>query len=211
MHFDTHVSALQAGLFLEKLQQQLQFTGLVVGYDFHFGANREGSPQFAQAWCEQRGLSFYEVPCFKQEDKAVKSGLIRQTLAAGNFQLALDYLGHAYVLSGKVVPGDGRGKSLGFPTANLAIHPEKCCPLPGVYRATVKALAKTLTAIVYIGSKPTFSGQGQHVEVHIPDFDADLYGQHLQLLLDKQIRGEKHFNNKDELIKQIKIDLEQLS
>ncbi|MEK9657566.1 MAG: riboflavin biosynthesis protein RibF [bacterium] len=211
LRFTPEVATLSALSFLEKLCHQLSPTGFVVGYDFRFGHQREGDASFLRDWAKDRGLSCRIVPCFRYHDTVVKSGVIRTAIREGKFDWAVTLLGHPYVVTGDVITGDGRGKSLGFPTANLSLAPEKLLPAPGVYAARLISPFKDHSAIVYVGSKPTFSGKGQHLEVHVPNFEGSLYHQRLQLGLYKHIRDEKVFASRDALISQIKQDLEALS
>lgn len=210
LHFDQRIAALSAQDFLDQLHQHLKFNGLVIGYDFCCGSKRQGDIDFISAWCAQQSVSLDVVSCYELDGVAVKSETIRHTLKSGNFNQAITYLGHPYVLSGPVVKGDGRGKALGFPTANLKIDAEKCLPCAGVYQAYLNLDDKRFKAIVYIGSKPTFSGQKQSIEVHILDLNQDLYGQHLVIFLTKEIRKECRFENQAALIKQIKMDIASL-
>ncbi len=137
----------------------------------------------------------------------VKSGLIRTLIRENKFKDAIAYLGHPFIIIGKVVKGDGRGKGLGFPTANLQVPPLKLIPTKGVYQGEVKLNNTLKPAIIYIGTKPTFNGEIAAIEVHIPNETLSLYGKTLYVTLTKKIRNEMHFSTSTELISQINTDL----
>ena len=211
LEFTVQVAALSAQDFLAALHSQLSPTGYVVGYDFRFGSDREGDARFLKQWCLQHKLSFECIDCYKLSNKAVKSGYIRTLINEGDFNRAVEMLGHPYLIRGCVIKGDGRGKNLGFPTANLKLPKTKCCPQPGVYGAYISIQNQKRVAIVYIGSKPTFEGSACSVEVHIPGFNGDLYGQSLNVYLTGFIRSEQQFSSSHELISQIQRDIATLS
>lgn len=210
LNFNTFVASLKPEEFLTKLCHYLQPSGFVIGYDFHFGAQRLGTPDFLKAWCKKNNLDCIVVPKVTLKDLDVKSGFIRKLISQGSFNQAIDYLGHHYCLTGKVIHGDKRGSRLGFPTANLDIDSDKCLFLPGVYLAKWHDHGIDRPAIVYMGTKPTFKGSQKSVEVHVPNFSGNLYGQILKISVYKQIRNEQNFESKEALIAQINKDISQL-
>jgi len=144
---------------------------------------------------------------FEIEDERVSSTRIRQALEAGDMGAAERLLGRDYRLSGTVIHGDRRGKSIGFPTANLKADDErKLIPKDGVYAVRARYNSKFWSGMMNIGTRPTFSGKERTLEVHLFDFEEDIYGQDLQVRFVKRIRDEQNFNSVDELIEQLNED-----
>ena len=180
-----------------------------IGYDHHFGHGREGSPKMLAEWCKQQGVELNVLEAFNFENYLVSSSVIRELIREGNISLANRLLGHKYFVLGEVVHGDGRGNQIGYPTANLKLSPGVRLPAHGVYAAEVELEAGTHKALVNIGTRPTFKTDDQlSVEVHILDFEGDLYDQILHLAFVDKIRDEIKFSSKEELIAQIEKDKE---
>ena len=185
---------------------------LVVGYDFKFGYQAQGSVSWLKDWGLKRHVEIQVVPAVLDEKGAsIKSHQIRQYLSTeGLFNSALKDLGHPYLVKGEVIHGEGRGKTLGYPTANLRIPIEKQWPAFGVYKGLVLIQNKEYIGMVYIGKKPTFKGNQCVFEVHILNFNGILYGQCLSVYLTEFIRGEKFFSNQEDLKIQIQQDIESI-
>lgn len=195
--------------YLSLLKKHLKFTHLWVGHDFALGHNREGTVPFLHQAGLSMGFKVIEINPVKLDDVIVSSSRIRAYLREGNISSANRFLGWNYELSGKVVPGDQRGRSIGIPTANLVIDPEKIIPAPGVYACLVFVTDKPLPAATNIGYRPTFDGTDQslHLETHILNFNGDLYGQSIRLVFLERLRGEQRFPDVDALVSQIKKDI----
>jgi riboflavin kinase/FMN adenylyltransferase len=175
-----------------------------VGYDHHFGKNRSGNVEFLKEFCKENDLSLTIKEAFKIDGDLVSSSSIREQLSTGNIKEANKLLGRNFTLRGTVIHGDGRGKELGFPTANLKISDELIKPKVGVYLA----IANKYQCLVNIGYRPTFSDtQEISIEAHLLDFTGNLYNTELELEFIDKIRDEKKFSSKEELIKQIKEDI----
>lgn len=180
---------------------------LVIGYDHHFGRNREGSFEHLREYGPLYGFDVEEIPAQEIHEVAVSSTKIRQALEEGAVHRALEYLGHSYTLTGSVVEGKRLGRTLGFPTANLAIDdPHKLIPAHGVYAVTATVNGTSHAAMCNIGTNPTVGGQERSVEVHIFNFNGDLYGKKLELQLKHRIRDEQKFPSLDALREQLEHD-----
>lgn len=209
MTFSKAVSLMSADGFLNHvINAYFQPKKIIFGYDYRFGNQQEGTPELLTQWAQDRGIITSLTEPVLHQGIPVKSQTIRDCIRNDKFDDAIDLLGHPYTIVGTVVRGDGRGKSLGFPTANLVVDEDKLVPQPGVYGA-ISPNHKS-SAIVYIGSKPTFEGTHQAIEVHIPGLNEDLYGQSLRIDLTHFIRHEYTFDSADDLTVQIQRDIDQL-
>ncbi|MBT4138726.1 MAG: bifunctional riboflavin kinase/FAD synthetase [Candidatus Latescibacteria bacterium] len=180
---------------------------VVVGYDHGFGKDRQGGISTMASLGEQLGFAVTSVDPSLIDEKPVSSTRIRQAFDAGKFKEAVFLLGGQFPVWGVVRKGDGRGRSLGFPTANVSFNKsEKLSPPSGVYAAWVH-FDTPKPAVVNFGKRPTFGGENRVFEVHILAFDGDLYGQTLQVELVSRIREERKFENKEALIVQINKDV----
>lgn len=192
------------------LKGQIGATQLVIGYDHHFGRNREGSFEHLQEFGPLYGFSVQEIPAQDIKSNTVSSTKIRKALGVGDIKTANEYLNYYYPLAGKVVHGEKIGKSLGYPTANIILEQTyKLIPANGVYAVRLRVISEpeiTFNAICNIGMRPTFSGKFKTIEIHILDFDKDLYGEHLEFEFIDRLRSEQKFEGKKELIEQIKTD-----
>jgi riboflavin kinase/FMN adenylyltransferase len=182
---------------------------LVIGYDHHFGRNREGSFEHLKEFGPVYGFDVEEIPAQDVDDVKVSSTKIREALAQGNVALANRYLQSHFMLSGFVVKGNRLGHQIGYPTANIELADEhKLVPADGVYAVRVKNLQNGHNHIgmCNIGQRPTVSGKGKTIEVHIFDFSADIYGDHLRLYFEQRVRNEERFSNLEALKHQLKSD-----
>jgi riboflavin kinase / FMN adenylyltransferase len=208
LEFTKEIASLEPEIFLNTIiKSKINPKRLIVGYDFKFGFKKQGTISNLQTWGEKNGIKIVVIPPYMLNNIPVKSGLIRTLIRENKFKDALAYLGHPFIIIGKVVKGDGRGKGLGFPTANLQVPPLKLIPTKGVYQGEVKLNNTLKPAIIYIGTKPTFNGEIAAIEVHIPNETLSLYGKTLYVTLTKKIRNEMHFSTSTELISQINTDL----
>ena len=185
---------------------------LVIGYDHHFGRNREGTLNDLQELGSVYGFDVEEIPEQDIHDVAVSSTKIRNSLLEGDVIAAKEFLGHDYSLSGTVVKGNELGRKLGFPTANINI-PEnyKLIPANGIYAVTVNLNENTgseIPSMMSIGTRPTFDNGQVTIEVNLLDFDRNIYGRHITVYFKHRLRDELKFNSADELIVQMKIDRE---
>lgn len=180
---------------------------VVVGYDFTYGAKRAGTVQTLEQACRARGASLQVVPPVTIDGVVVSSSKIREYLLEGRVEAAARLLGRPFDLDGTVVPGDGRGRTLGFPTANIDTQNE-LRPPPGVYAVRVRDAAGWHGGAANIGVKPTFGGTEVTIEAHLLDYSSDLYGQRLRVEFLERLRPERRFASVAELSGQIARDLE---
>jgi len=206
------IQSLTAMEFLRFLHDQHGVTTLLMGYDHRFGSDRLSHPSEYRRAGAQCGVEVLTDKEFLNGEWHVSSTEIRQALLNGNIALASELLGRPYALQGQVVHGNGIGRSLGFPTAN--IQPEDPCkiiPKSGVYEVAVEGAGmQSATGICNIGTNPTIGNEKTSIEVHIPSFSADLYGQTLQIRFMRFIRDEKQFEHLDALREQIKADVDSI-
>jgi riboflavin kinase/FMN adenylyltransferase len=181
---------------------------LVIGYDHHFGKNREGSFEYLVANKEKYPFEIEEIPEQDIHDIAVSSTKIRSALLEGNIDIANEFLGRPYSLLGTVVEGDKIGRTLGFPTANLYLKETfKLIPSDGIYAAAVTVKGVTHKGIVYIGNRPTLDGTRKAIEAFIFDFDSEIYGEKIEFELLSFIRGDLKFSSLDAMVAQMKEDV----
>ena len=202
--FDKQFSQRSADEFCERvLVEQLGAREVRVGENFRFGAKAKGTPELLASRAE---FETTVVPLVEVGSETVSSTRIRALVAAGDLETAKRCLGAPFMLEGEVVSGDRRGRTLGFPTANIVPDERYVHPGYGIYAA----FANGLPAAVNVGVRPTFeSGRGVLIETHIIDHDEDLYGRPLRVAFVKRLRGEKRFNDVDELVAQMHRDVEE--
>lgn len=180
---------------------------LVIGYDHHFGRNREGSFEHLKEFGPVYGFDVEEISAQDVDDVNVSSTKIRQALHDGDVETAHSFLTYPYHITGWVVKGDQIGNTIGFPTANLEINDvHKLIPSDGVYTVEVKRGNDTLLGMCNIGHRPTVHGTERRIEVHLLDFEGDLYGEKLVVLFHHRIRSEKKFDSVEELKSQLQQD-----
>jgi riboflavin kinase/FMN adenylyltransferase len=170
---------------------------MVIGYDHQFGKNREGSFQQLKQQGLLYGFDVEEIPARIIDEVTVSSSRIRKALSAGELETANAYLGYRYLISGKVVHGDGLGKTIGFPTANIEmLNPMKLIPASGVYAVEVMFEKENYRGMMNIGYRPTVSDEHRlKLEVHLLDFDRDIYGSELKIAFHKRLRDEQKFTD----------------
>jgi riboflavin kinase/FMN adenylyltransferase len=208
--FSVEVSQLSAEAFVDRLYQNLRFSQLIVGYDFALGKGREGNVQRLEEIGKDHGFSVQAIQAVRIKDEVVSSSRIRNAIIQGRMGEAAALLGRRYSLSGEVVPGDGRGKLINIPTANLTIWPEKAIPKVGVYVCIACVDGHERGAVTNIGIRPTFekSPVPMRVETHLMDFEGDLYGKMIELEFIDRIRDEMRFNGVEGLVGQIHRDID---
>jgi riboflavin kinase/FMN adenylyltransferase len=179
---------------------------LVVGYDHAFGRNRSGDVETLRALGRKLGFDVEVVAPVGSSDGPVSSTRIRAALAAGDVRSAAAALGRAYMLRGRVVRGEGRGRTLGFPTANLAVPPGKLIPGDGIYAVRVHAAKAGREGVLHIGPRPTFGEAAPTLEVHVFDFDGDLYGTDVRVDFCERLRGVEPFDGEGALVRAMEAD-----
>jgi riboflavin kinase/FMN adenylyltransferase len=209
LRFDEKMSNLSAEEFVDEiLLEALAVKKLIIGDDFRFAKNREGDYQYLLNAADKNDFEVDMTHSFTSESERVSSTLIREALANGDMIKATRLLGRPYRISGRVAHGDKRGRELGFATANIELH-RYLSPVVGIFSGRVYGINnEPLDAVVYVGSRPVYDGKRVILEVHLLDFDDDLYGHHLQVELLEKLRGDIHFSSEQELVDQIHIDIE---
>ena len=208
LSFDETLRTTHWSAFLGQLER-LGAAGFVCGSDFRFGAGGSGTAKKLAAYCEKRQLPYAVVDQQLLDGVRVSSTHIRALLEAGDMAQAVRFLGHPHVLSGTVVPGKQVGRTIGVPTANLALPEGVLCPKHGVYACRIGIGARQYLAVTNVGSRPTVQGSGITVESFVLDFDGDLYGKHVTLAFYKYLRPEQKFASLEELRTQIDADAAQ--
>ncbi|MCS7053334.1 MAG: bifunctional riboflavin kinase/FAD synthetase [Ignavibacterium sp.] len=182
---------------------------IVIGYDHHFGKSRQGNVEFLKSISNEFSFEVIEIPPFEIDSMVVSSSLIRNELQNGNIKVVNKMLGRNYSLCGEIISGDGRGRKLGYPTANIKIDEDKALPKLGIYAVFVFIDEVRYNGLLSIGKRPTFYNNGKIVsEVYIYNFDADIYGKFVKVELIEKIREEEKFNSVEELINQMNLDKE---
>lgn len=209
--FNKDVAATTAQDFMNKLHQQLHLQHVQIGYDFALGKNREGNFETLSSMGAAMGFSVKRTKPLNSDGQVVSSSRIRFLLGAGQVAEAAALLSRNFAVDGKVVLGDQRGASLGFPTANLEIWAEQAIPAAGVYVCRADVGGQTWGAVTNIGVRPTFESSPvrPRVETHLLDFAGNIYGESVQLEFIQRLRGEQRFPNINALIEQIEKDSQQ--
>ena len=206
MTFDAALASLTAEEFVSRvLVERLAVSGAVVGFNFHFGKGRTGSPGFLTAAGAQHGFAVEVVPVFTDRGRPVSSGPIREALVAGDVGTAAELLGHPWFVTATVIQGDKRGRALGFPTANLVLDPA-CRLRHGIYAVRVGIDGKRHDGVASFGRRPMFATPAPLLEVFLFDFAGDLYGRSIDVAFIAWIREEKTFAGVDELVAQMTHD-----
>lgn len=208
LRFNNKLAQMSAETFIEQLLVKgLNVRYLVVGDDFRFGKNRQGDFSLLQAAGQKHGFQVVNMHTFAVEQSRVSSTRIRKALDVGDLMLAQTLLGHPYKMSGRVAHGHKRGRTLGFPTANIHLHRAKV-PLSGVYAVQLFGVeGEPLQGVANVGVRPTVSGHNKALlEVHLFDFERDIYGAYVQVSFLYKLREEQKFDNFDALKTQINLD-----
>ena len=208
--FDARMAALSAEDFVRTiLVERLAVAAAVVGYDFHFGHGRAGSPAFLQDAGRRHGFAVDIIDKITADGQgdltAVSSTAIREALAAGNVRLAARLLGYGYFVVGEVLHGQKLGRTLGFPTANMRLDPSSRLA-HGIYAVRVRGPGVDAGGVASYGRRPTFDNGAPLLETYLFDFAGDLYGRTLEVTFVEWIRGEAKFDGIDDLIRAMKGD-----
>lgn len=215
LRFNSELASLSPRDFVKRLLiEGLDIRHLVVGDDFRFGKDRQGDYATLEKMADEFGYQLEHTATCSFAGERISSTRIRQALANDDLNLARELLGRDYAISGRVVHGDKRGKSLGFPTANMELH-RLHSPVAGVYVTRVHIMRRRQgadetihPAVTSVGTRPMFDGEGMRLETHILDFDESLYAKHIRVVFLKKLRAEDNFSNVDDLIKAIATDIE---
>jgi len=204
--FDAALARLTAAQFVERiLVERFAVSGAVIGFNFHFGKDRRGSPDFLIAQGAHHGFAVDVVPPFEDHGRSISSGPIRAALAAGRLREATELLGFPWFVSGAVIDGDKRGRELGFPTANLRLD-AGCGLRHGVYAVRVVAGGRRYDGVASFGRRPMFDTGAVLLEAFLFDFSGDLYGQSIDIVFIDWIRDEAMFASVEDLIRQMQDD-----
>lgn len=210
IEFNRDISLLPPEEFLNKYI----FNGSVpkkfyLGHDFAFGAQKKGDHNFVKTFCDKRETEVVVLCSYDVEGGKVSSTIVRKALANGEVESVEKYLKRNYFIRGRVIKGAGRGRQIGIPTANLDLDRYRRYPKNGVYITKTKFGESTWHSVTNIGHNPTFTdGSGVFVETHILDFDNDIYGNEIEVSFIKRLRDEKKFSSVNDLIEQIKTDVD---
>jgi riboflavin kinase / FMN adenylyltransferase len=204
--FDAALASLTAEEFVSRiLVERFAVGGAVIGFNFHFGMKRTGSPEFLAAEGRRRGFAVDVVPPFEDNGRPISSGPIRAALAAGRVDEAAEFLGYPWFVSGEVVHGDKRGRELGFPTANLRLD-MSCGLRHGIYAVRVNVGGRRYDGAASFGRRPMFDTGAVLLEAFLFDFDGDLYGQKIDVAFVGWLRDEAAFASVDALVHQMQED-----
>lgn len=211
LHFDEQMASLSARDFMSVvLSRQLNVDTLVLGYDSRFGHGRTAGFADYEAYGRSMGIDVLRAtPLLSDDGTPVSSSLVRNLLLSGNIAQANDALGRRYSLTGNVVGGFHEGRRLGFPTANLALADrQRLVPGRGVYAvwAELTGYSEPMPAMMNIGTRPTYNGSSQTLEVHIIGYEGDLYGQDVTVTFAERIRSEQPFDSPSALASQLQLD-----
>ena len=211
LHFDEQMASLSARDFMSVvLSRQLNVDTLVLGYDSRFGHGRTAGFADYEAYGRSMGIDVLRAtPLLSDDGTPVSSSLVRNLLLSGNIAQANDALGRRYSLTGNVVEGFHEGRRLGFPTANLALADrQRLVPGRGVYAvwAELTGYSEPMPAMMNIGTRPTYNGSSQTLEVHIIGYEGDLYGQDVTVTFAERIRSEQPFDSPSALASQLQLD-----
>jgi riboflavin kinase/FMN adenylyltransferase len=207
--FDAALASLSAENFISDiLVGRFAISGAVIGFDFHFGKDRGGSPAFLASEGNKRGFSVEIVPPLEDEGRPVSSGSIRAALAAGQVLEAAELLGYPWFVTGEVSHGEKRGRALGFPTANIRLDPA-CALKHGIYAVRVGSGNEQYDGVASFGRRPMFDNGAPLLEVFLLDFAGDLYGRTLDVAFVAWLRPELRFDSVEALVAQMQIDTAQ--
>jgi riboflavin kinase/FMN adenylyltransferase len=211
MKFDQALAGMEAAEFCRRvLEGMLRARQVWVGFSFTFGREGRGTPADLCRWGEERGVRVAVLPPVRVGGRVVSSTAVREAVSRGAVGRARLMLGRPYGVTGRVVSGEGRGRTLGYPTANVAYHPGKVMPAPGVYAVCVRCgeggPGGYLPGVANFGYRPTFGGGEPRLEVHLVGTCADLYGSSIEVAFWRRLRGEKRFPDGAALARQLEVD-----
>ena len=205
--FDSFFSHQTPDDFLSQLANNFNIKGLVVGFDYRFGYKGAGDHIYLERESKRYGWDLTCVPSLNQGDEAISSSLIRKLIMDGRVAEASDLLANPYIINGSVIHGYGRGKNLGFPTANIRFSLKKVLPKNGLYFTKCKYKNNEYWGLTNVGTNPTFSDGSVHIETYLLDFHENLYDEKLQIQFCEWLRKEIKFDNPEDLILQMEQDV----
>lgn len=209
--FTKEFSRLSALEFVrDVLVERLGIGTFLVGYDHHFGKNREGNHEQLQEFAQMFGFELFQLEAVDLGESAISSTKIRRALGEGDLRYANKALGEAFAFEGKVVEGDKIGRTIGFPTANLEIDPHQIVPKTGVYEVEVAFEGNNYHGMMNIGNRPSVGGENLRLEVNLFDFSKDIYGESLGVKFISRLRDERKFESLEELEKQLEADKQRI-
>ena len=206
--FTRDVANLSAYEFVSMLKTHLKMCDMVLGPDFALGKQRKGDLEHLHSIGEELGFRVEVVKPAKLGDEIISSSAIRQLLVEGDIKRVERMLGRYFSLEGRVVVGDQRGRTLGFPTANLKVQPEQAMPRDGIYATIARHGDCQMPSVTNIGVRPTFDGLKHLIETFIMDYAGNIYGKKLRIDLVARLRDEMRFSNAQELVVQMHKDVE---
>lgn len=209
--FDDSIRTIRASHFVDNLIHSLNMTCLRVGTDFALGYQREGTVAYLSELGQEKGYEVRPIELVKLngDEEQISSSAIRELLQAGNVLKANNLLGRPYSVQGEVIEGDKRGRTIGFPTANMKIWEQQVLPAQGVYAGWATIGDERIMAVTNLGVRPTFDGQDLSLEPHLLDFNRDIYGETLTLTFEHRLRSEQKFDGLDALKAQLGRDIAQ--
>jgi riboflavin kinase/FMN adenylyltransferase len=208
--FNQQVAATSAYDFMANLNAHLDLDHLLVGDDFALGHNREGNvPTLKRLGEEQFNYTLEVMPPVENDGQKISSSQVRRALEQGEVERAANLLGRPFRVTGEVVHGDGRGRTIGIPTANMDVWADLCLPKPGIYVCRAQLLGRVWGAVTNVGYRPTFKPLPETpvVEAYILDFNQKIYGEKLELDFLARLREEIRFSSVEALIEQIHVDI----
>lgn len=206
--FTPELSSWSAERFCDRLVASLPLQRLIFGPGFALGKDRLGNEEFLRDYGASHGFDVSTVERVLVGGERVSSGRVRMALLDGRIEEAMELLGRRYRLPGTVVHGDERGRTLGFPTANVVSDARRCIPANGIYATWLRARNRWWPAATSIGTRPTFDGRSRTVEAYVLDFDGDLYEADVALEFVARLREERAFPDAQSLIAQVHVDVE---
>lgn len=206
LSFDKNLANLTSEQFLKILSEKYCVKLLMVGYDHHFGSDLNSTIDDYLRYGEKYGIRVHLEEVLLDNKIDISSSKIRKALLQGNLKTANAYLGYIFTFSGIVISGKKLGRTIGFPTANILLDSKKIVPCHGVYAVKINIDADVYIGMLNIGNRPTVRGEFISLEVHIIDYEGDLYGIYISLSLYEYIREEKKFPSKEVLKEQLEID-----
>ncbi|MEE8419306.1 MAG: bifunctional riboflavin kinase/FAD synthetase [Dehalococcoidales bacterium] len=207
--FSDELARLGAGRFAGLLKKHLRMAGLIIGPDFALGKNREGNAETLVKLGREMGFFVTVINPVLINGEVISSTAIRKALAEGDVKKMIALIGRSFSLKGRIVAGDGRGRKLGFPTANMEIDEGQTLPADGIYATRSYIDDRVYQSVTNIGTRPTFGDNQRTVETYILDYSDNLYGQELKIDIVERLRGEKRFDSVEKLEEQMAEDVKQ--
>lgn len=210
LRFNSKLANLPAEKFIEEvLVEQLAIQHVIIGDDFHFGYQRHGNFALLKQFAEKYQFAAEQMPTILQHDLRISSSRIRIALEVGDLLTAKQLLGRSFAMSGRVAHGDKRGRMIGFPTANIFLH-RKAVPIAGVYVVQMHGLSEQpIAGVANVGTRPTVDGTRSLLEVHLFNFQQEIYGAHVEVEFLAKLRDEKRYDSFELLRQQIMKDAEE--